>query len=84
MKLRRRHYLQKIEPFIGKPIIKILVGMRRVGKSELLLQLQEFIEEKYPEKHIVFINKENRRFDNIKTNEETVEEKFELYLKYGG
>ncbi len=70
MKLRRKHYLQKIKPFIDKPIIKILVGMRRVGKSELLLQLQELIEEEYPAKHIVFINKENRRFDNIKTNED--------------
>ena len=70
IKLKRDRYLNKIKPFIGKPIIKILVGMRRVGKSELLLQLKEIIEHDHPEKLIIYINKEHRKFDHIKTNED--------------
>ena len=31
--IERAKYLKKIEPFIGKQIIKVLVGARRVGKT---------------------------------------------------
>ena len=32
----REKYISKIKPFINKPVLKILTGMRRVGKSSLL------------------------------------------------
>ena len=32
----REKYINKIKALINKPIIKILTGMRRVGKSSLL------------------------------------------------
>jgi len=35
----RPHYLEKIRPFIGQNIIKVLTGQRRVGKSYLLYQI---------------------------------------------
>ena len=35
----RENYLKKIEPFIDKPIIKVLTGLRRSGKSVLLEQI---------------------------------------------
>lgn len=63
----RQTYLARIAPFIGKPVIKILVGMRRVGKSELLLQLRDVIQEQSPASRIVYINKELREFDEIRT-----------------
>ena len=62
--LKRHLYLDKISPFLGKPVIKILVGMRRVGKSELLRQLQAHVETHSGAKTI-FINKELRQFDFI-------------------
>jgi hypothetical protein len=31
----RPDYIERIRPFIGKDIIKVLVGQRRVGKSYL-------------------------------------------------
>jgi len=34
-KIKREHYLKKIAPFIGKNLIKVIVGQRRVGKSYL-------------------------------------------------
>lgn len=32
----RDRYIEKIKNFIDKPIVKILTGMRRVGKSTIL------------------------------------------------
>ena len=29
----RTMYIDRLMPFIGKPVIKIITGMRRVGKS---------------------------------------------------
>ncbi|MCL2359296.1 ATP-binding protein [Candidatus Bathycorpusculum sp.] len=37
--LNRNDYLQKIRPFIGKDVIKIITGLRRSGKSVILEQL---------------------------------------------
>ena len=68
--IKRELYLQKIEPFIGKPIIKILTGMRRVGKSELLKQLRDKISKDNVDKNIIYINKELREFDGISNNQE--------------
>ena len=36
-------YLDRIKPLIGKNLIKVLIGQRRVGKSFLLLQLMDII-----------------------------------------
>jgi predicted AAA+ superfamily ATPase len=37
----RERYIEKVRPWIGKPIIKILTGMRRTGKSTILSQLAQ-------------------------------------------
>ena len=37
----RASYLKKIQPFIGKPVIKVITGMRRTGKSYFVRQLIE-------------------------------------------
>ena len=37
--LNREGYLQKIRPFIGKDVIKVITGLRRSGKSVILGQL---------------------------------------------
>ena len=34
--IRRPAYLDRIVPFVDKPLIKVLTGMRRVGKSSLV------------------------------------------------
>jgi predicted AAA+ superfamily ATPase len=41
--LNRTDYLQKIRPFIGKDVIKVITGLRRSGKSVILGQLQNEI-----------------------------------------
>lgn len=37
----RKQYMDKIVPFIDTPFVKILTGVRRCGKSTILLMLQE-------------------------------------------
>lgn len=37
----RDTYIEKIKPFAGKDIIKVLVGQCRVGKSYLLYQIMD-------------------------------------------
>lgn len=37
--IERKMYVNKIIPFIGKPFIKILTGIRRSGKSTIMLML---------------------------------------------
>ena len=43
--VERKEYIDKIKPFINKPVIKVITGMRRVGKSTLeLLKIKTDIE----------------------------------------
>jgi len=39
--VRREAYIEKLKPFIGKPLIKIITGIRRSGKSTVLKLLTE-------------------------------------------
>ncbi len=63
--IKRPLYLDKIRPFIGKSIIKILVGQRRVGKSFILKAISEEITESYPDANIITINLEDFAFSHI-------------------
>lgn len=63
----RNYYLEKIAPFMNKPVIKVITGMRRVGKSYFIRQLIDNIRNKgITEQQIVYINKELVEFDFIK------------------
>lgn len=64
----RNIYLNKIKPFIGKQLIKVLTGQRRVGKSFLLLQLIDLINSQYQNANIIHIDKENNDFSFIKNH----------------
>lgn len=66
---RRNHYLEKVKPYIGKNIIKVFTGQRRVGKSYLLFQLIQFLQ-KDPSAVILYINKEDLAYSFIKTAED--------------
>jgi len=61
-------YFDKIEPFIGSGLIKVLTGQRRVGKSYVLLQLMDEIQKRDSSATIVHINKEDYRFEFIKNH----------------
>lgn len=63
----RSKYSDRMLPFIGKQLIKVLTGQRRVGKSYILKQTMIHISQNDPNANIVYINKENLAFDGIKT-----------------
>lgn len=62
----RTIYTERIRPFIGKGIIKVLTGQRRVGKSCILMQLKTEIQNLNSNANIVFINFEFEEFRHIK------------------
>ena len=65
--LERSEYIGKLERYLDKPLIKVLVGMRRVGKSSLMkILIERLIGKGIPEKNIVYINKESLEFDQIR------------------
>ncbi|MFY9150702.1 MAG: ATP-binding protein, partial [Prolixibacteraceae bacterium] len=71
--ISRLVYTDRIKPFIGKQIIKVLTGQRRVGKSYIMFQLMDFIRSENPTANIVYINRELEQFDHLKTNKDLSE-----------
>jgi predicted AAA+ superfamily ATPase len=63
----RYQYFKQIEPFIGKGLIKVLMGQRRVGKSYIMFQVMTEIRKNNPDAEIIYIDKEDYQFDAIKT-----------------
>ena len=62
----RKHYVKKILPFVDKPVIKVITGLRRVGKSTFLQMLKDHLLKKgVSEKNILCINKESLEYDFI-------------------
>jgi len=64
--LKRERYLSQVEPFIGKPLAKVITGQRRVGKSYFLYQIMAHIKSIDDQSNVVYINKEDMEFDAIK------------------
>ncbi len=67
--ITRPYYASKVDAWIGKGQIIVLTGQRRVGKSYIL---KDFVVryENQPEVNIIYINKERKKFDSLKTYEE--------------
>lgn len=67
---KRNTYLARIAPFIDKPVIKVITGMRRVGKSCFLRQLIEEIqaEQGALPNDVLYIDKESLEFEAIRTH----------------
>ncbi len=58
----RDSYIERVKPFMRTPIVKVMVGHRRVGKSYLLYQLIELILKDESDANIIYINKEDIEF----------------------
>lgn len=62
----RQSYIDKIERYLGKETIIVLVGQRRVGKSCMMKMIRD--RKKADDcNNIIFIDKEKREFDCIQT-----------------
>jgi len=69
----REKYVEKIRAFIGKNVIKVVTGQRRVGKSYILLQLIAEIKNSIVGANIVYINLELEKFRHLKTSKDLYE-----------
>ena len=69
MYIERKMYLKRILPFMGKDLIKVIVGQRRAGKSFLLFQIMDALQKSGVKRSsILYLNKELHEFDHIRTS----------------
>ena len=63
----RERYMRIIRDFIDKPVVKVITGMRRSGKSALLeLTRGELISRGVDKNNIIFMNFESLRYEALK------------------
>lgn len=73
---KRPNYLKQLIQFKDSDFIKVITGVRRSGKSVLLMLYKEYLlQEGVPENHIIHINFESFEYQTI-----TTEEKFRQKL----
>lgn len=64
--LKREIYLSRIRGFYNSDLVKILVGIRRCGKSVILKQIiNELKEQGIDDEHIIYINFEFIEYENL-------------------
>ncbi len=64
--IQRPRYLNHIISHLNKGMMIILVGQRRVGKSFMLLQLQEWLKSNRPQANVLYIDKEKAAFKEMR------------------
>ncbi len=75
--IKREMYLEKIRDSYDSELIKIIVGVRRSGKSVLMAQIMEELKERgIKENHIIYIN-----FEDYDYTEYTKPKEFNKYIK---
>lgn len=75
--IKREMYLEKIRNLYDSELIKVITGIRRCGKSVLLMQIMEELKEKgINEDHIIYINFEDYDFIDY-----TEPKKFNNFIK---
>jgi predicted AAA+ superfamily ATPase len=64
--LERENYLERLSVWIDKPIIKVITGQRRTGKSMFIFQIINYIRKNNPEANIIYINTEEEKCQHIR------------------
>ena len=73
--IERPRYLNRIVPFIDAPLIKVLTGVRRAGKSTIMAMLrEELVKRGIPTEHILSYRFDSLQYDGIKTAKKLYDE----------
>ena len=65
--INRELYMEQITPFIDKPFVKVITGIRRCGKSVVLrLIREELLRRGVSEDHIIYMNFESFEWMDVK------------------
>ena len=84
MMIYRKLYMDKILPFIDKPVIKVLTGVRRSGKSTILRMLRDELAKRgIKEKQILFYRLDSLEYEDIKSSKELYKELKDHLFKEG-
>ena len=73
--IKRELYMERIRPFIGKDVVKVITGLRRSGKSVLLDLLRDEIGDPGHSIYLNFESKRNAKYTNPDTLYEHIIEK---------
>ena len=79
MKTIKRKYLQDVIDVMGTPDIKVITGVRRSGKSELLHMFIDYINENDINANIIYIDYNLDKFDELKQYKELIKYVSEKY-----
>lgn len=71
--IKREKYLNELINVMGTPDIKVIIGIRRSGKSKLLEALKKYINEFVDNSNVIHINYNLPQFSNIMTSEKLLE-----------
>jgi hypothetical protein len=66
--IKRELYLNQLRDFIDKPFIKVITGLRRSGKSSIIMMLRdELLSKGIGESNIIYINFESFEYSEVDT-----------------
>jgi hypothetical protein len=66
--IKRELYLNQLRDFIDKPFIKVIAGLRRSGKSSIIMMLRdELLSKGIRESNIIYINFESFEYSEVDT-----------------
>ena len=69
--IKRELYLSKIRPFYDSDLIKVIVGIRRAGKSTIMMQIIDELKDKnISEEQIIYISFEYKEFSFIRNDDD--------------
>jgi predicted AAA+ superfamily ATPase len=60
--------MERIKPFINKPVVKVITGLRRVGKSYFMRLIIKYLQQQdINDQQIIYLDMESIDFDFIRT-----------------
>ncbi len=62
----RQEYLQRLIELKGTPDIKIITGVRRSGKSKLMLSFIDYLKDNDQDANVIFVDFTDLQFENLK------------------
>ena len=71
--IKRTDYLEKLINTMNTPDIKVITGVRRVGKSKLLEEFKKYIIKSAKDYNIIHINYNLTKYENINEYHKLIE-----------